>query len=220
MNDLIKVLVVDDHLIVRRGLAAYLVARNGMQVVGEAATGEEAIVKARSLGPDVILMDLNMPGMGGLEAMRIICAQVPGARVLVLTSYDDGNRVPEAIQSGALGYLRKDTSPDELFHAIHNIAKGASYLSQEIVQKLICGLQGSKGDTQNGNHLTEREMDVLAALAKGMSNQEIADSLIISNATVRTHVRNVLEKLGVANRTEAAVYAVESGILCNRAVHA
>jgi NarL family two-component system response regulator LiaR len=217
MNYLIRLLVVDDHQIVRCGLAAFLTARNGMQVVGEAATGEEAIVKARYLNPDVILMDLNMPGMGGLEATRMICAEKPDARILILTSFDEDNRVPAAIQAGALGYLRKDTSADELFNAIHNIARGASYLSQEIVQKLVHGLHGSKGNSRDGNALTERELDVLAALAKGLSNQEIADLLIISCTTVRSHVRNVLGKLGVSNRTEAAIYAVESGVLYHRA---
>lgn len=209
MSCLIKVLIVDDHQIVRRGLASLLSARNGMQVVGEAATGEEAIVKARSLNPDVILMDLIIPGIGGIEAIRVICGEKPDARILVLTSFDEDNRVSATIEAGALGYLRKETSPDELFDAIRDVAKGASYLPQEIVQKLVRGLQEAKNNALNGNDLTEREMDVLSALAKGMSNQQIANHLMISTATVRSHVRNILSKLGVTNRTEAALYFVE-----------
>lgn len=220
MNDLIKVFIVDDHLIVRRGLATLLIARNGMQVVGEASTGEEAIVKARHVQPDVILMDLNLPGMGGLEALRIICAEDPTARILVLTTFDEDKRVSAAIHAGALGYLRKDTSPDELFDAIRQIAKGGSYLPQEIVQKLVRDLQGPKCSIPKGSVLTEREKDILAALAKGLSNQQIADMLFIGDTTVRSHVRNILGKLGVSNRTEAAIFAVESGIVCNRALSA
>jgi two-component system, NarL family, response regulator LiaR len=218
MSDLIRVLVVDDHQIVRRGLATLLIARNGMQVVGEAADGEEAVVKARHLQVDVILMDLIMPRLGGLEAIRAIRAEDPTARILVLTSFDEDSRVSAAIKAGALGYLRKDASPDDLFHAIRNTAKGASYLPQEIVQKLIRDLQHTNTSMQIGVDLTEREIDVLGAIAKGMSNQEIADTLFISTTTVRTHVRNLLGKLGVANRTQAALYAVESGITNKREV--
>jgi len=218
MSDLIKILVVDDHQIVRRGLATLLISRNGMQVVGEAADGEEAIVKARHLNADVILMDLIMPRLGGLEAIRTIRAEDPTARILVLTSFDEDSRVSAAIKAGALGYLRKDASPDDLIHAIRNTAKGASYLPQEIVQKLIRDLQHTTTTTQIGIDLTDREIDVLAAIAKGLSNQEIADTLFISTTTVRTHVRNLLGKLGVANRTQAALYAVESGITSKREV--
>lgn len=135
------------------------------------------------------------------------------ARILVLTSYDEDDRVTTAIQAGALGYLRKDTSADELFEAIRTVAKGASYLSPEIVGKLVRGLRGSQGHTQDDPGLTARELVVLAAIAKGMTNQQIADLLVIGVTTVRTHVRNILGKLGINNRTEAAVYAKQSGIL-------
>jgi DNA-binding NarL/FixJ family response regulator len=212
VSDLISILVVDEHEIVRRGMATLLVARNAMQVIGEAADGEEAVVKAHHLKADVILMDLLMPRLDGLEAIRAILAEDATARILVLTSFDEDSRVTAVIKAGALGYLRKDASPDALFHAIRNAAKGASYLPQEIMQKLIRDLQHTNSTTQVGIDLTEREIDVLGAIAKGMSNQEIAETLFISTTTVRTHVRNLLGKLGVTNRTQAALYAVQSGI--------
>jgi two-component system, NarL family, response regulator LiaR len=212
MAELIRILVVDDHPIVQRGLTSVLVPRNGFQVVGEAGDGEEAVIKARMLRPDVILMDMIMPRMGGLEAIRLIRAENPDAHILVLTSFDEDNRVSAAVKAGALGYLRKDSSPDDLFAAIRKTATGATYLPPEIVQKLIRDLQHPAAAPQPGNELTERELDVLAAISKGMSNQEIAEKLYISTATVRTHVRNLLSKLGVANRTQAALYAVEAGL--------
>lgn len=211
MAELIRVLVVDDHPIVRRGIAGVLIPRNGMQVIGEAEDGEEAIVRARQLHPDVILMDLNMPKLGGLEAIRAIHAEDPAARILVLTSFDEDGRVSAAIKAGALGFLRKDASPDDLFDAIRYTAKGKSFLPQEIVHQLIHDLRNPVSLAEAGTELTEREQDVLSAIAKGMSNQEIADALTISTTTVRTHVRNVLHKLGVANRTQAALCAVKSG---------
>jgi DNA-binding NarL/FixJ family response regulator len=191
-----------------------------MHVVGEAATGEEAIIKARGLKPDVILMDLSMPGMGGAAAIGILRVEAPEARILVLTNFDDDSYITAALQAGALGYLRKDTSPDELFEALHKVARGTSYLSQEVVQKIVKGVQTPKSTSKKSNELTEREIDVLAALAKGMSNREIADLLLISTTTVRSHVRHLLDKLGMTNRTEAAVYAVESGLLCSRVLSA
>lgn len=212
MAELISVLVVDDHPLVRRGIASVVIPRNGMQVVGEAADGAEAVVRARQLHPDVILMDLIMPKQSGLEAICAILAEDPAARILVLTSFDDDGRVSGAIKAGALGFLRKDASPDDLFVAIRNTAKGASYLPQEIVQKLIRDLQHPGSPASVGAGLTDRELDVLAAIAKGMSNQEIANTLYIGTTTVRTHVRNVLRKLGVANRTQAALCAVKSGL--------
>jgi DNA-binding NarL/FixJ family response regulator len=220
MSTLIRVLVVDDHQIVRRGLATLLIARNGMQVVGEAATGEEAITKARALNPEVILMDLRMPGMGGAEAMRILRAEMPAAYCLVLTTFSEDEHLSAALQAGARGYLYKDTSPDELFEAIRAVAKGAFHLPQEIIQKLVRTQQESKSKAQVAHSLTKRELDVLGSLAKGMSNREIADFHFVSIATVRSHVRNLLDKLDVSNRTEAAVYAVESGLLDQRVLSA
>lgn len=212
MNELIRVLVVDDHPIVQRGLASVLTARNGFHVIGEASNGTEAVIKARSLRPDVILMDLVMPQMDGLEAIRQIRSEDPTARILVLTSFDEDSRVAAAIKTGALGYLRKDSSPDDLFMAIRKTATGTSYLPPEIVQKLIRDLQHPVTAAEPQIDLTERELDVLSAIAQGLSNQEIADALFISTATVRTHVRNLLSKLGVVNRTQAALYAVEYGL--------
>ena len=212
MSEEIRVLIADDHTVVRGGLVALLEDVEGIQVIAEAGDGIEAVLKARSVKPDVILMDLMMPRMTGIEATEEIKRENPNARILVLTSFDDDGRVSGAIKAGALGFLRKDASPDDLFVAIRNTAKGASYLPQEIVQKLIRDLQHPGSPASVGAGLTDRELDVLAAIAKGMSNQEIANTLYIGTTTVRTHVRNVLRKLGVANRTQAALCAVKSGL--------
>jgi DNA-binding NarL/FixJ family response regulator len=213
MSDLIRVLVVDDHLIVRRGLASLLTARNGMLVVGEAADGEEAIVKARHLQPDVILMDLMLPRIGGLAAIRIIRAENPNARILVLTAADEEEHITAVLQAGALGFLPKDIAVEDILLSIQYAAKGGIYLPQEIVQKLIRHLQAPVTTAPSPVEFTAREVDVLASIAKGMSNQEIADCLLISRTTVRTHVRNILSKLGATNRTQAALFAIEAGIL-------
>jgi len=209
MSDLIRILIVDDHFVVRQGLAALLAPRNGMEVVGEAATGREAVDQARYLQPDVILMDMMMPEMDGPEAIALIKQENPAARILVLTSFGESKQISAAIQAGALGYLLKDSSPDDLLHAIHSVYRGNLVLPQDLALKLMQPQPVSVALDQ----LTERETDVLRLLAKGQSNQEIAATLNIGMTTVRSHVSNILMKLNVSNRTQAALVAQERQLL-------
>jgi NarL family two-component system response regulator LiaR len=213
MNDLIKVLIADDHLIVRRGLSSLLIPRNGMKVVGEAGDGKEAVALALELQPDVILMDMVMPNQDGVGAIKEIMQKMPGSRILVLTSFGEEARISEAIRAGALGYLLKDSSPDQLFQAIRNVAEGNLSLSQNLALKLMQELQRPPEPKPSDLALTERELDVLRGIAGGLSNQEIARELSISATTVRTHISNLFGKLNLTNRTQAALYAVEHGLL-------
>lgn len=208
MSDLIRILIADDHFVVRQGLAALLAPRNGMQVVGEAATGKEAVALARTLQPDVILMDMVMPEMEGPEAIALIRQDNPNARILVLTSFGESKQVSAAIQAGALGYLLKDSSPDDLLYAVRSVHRGSLVLTQDLIVKLIQPQPAAALD-----QLTERETDVLRLLAQGQSNQEIARNLNISMTTVRSHVSNILSKLNVSNRTQAALVAQERQLL-------
>ncbi len=205
MAALIRVLVADDHFVVRQGLATLLVPRNGMQVVGEAANGREAVDLAQALQPDVILMDLIMPEMDGAEAIARIKTQNPAARVLVLTSFGEKEKVAAAIRAGALGYLLKDSSPDDLFDAIRSVHRGHLFLPQELATELL----QPQAPEPTVNHFTARELDVLRLLVQGKSNPEIGQALFISSTTVRSHVTSILTKLNVANRTQAAVVAQE-----------
>jgi len=209
MSDLIRILIADDHFVVRQGLAALLAPRNGMQVVGEAATGKEAVDLARTLQPDVILMDMVMPEMEGPEAIALIKQDNPQVRVLVLTSFGESKQVAAAIQAGALGYLLKDSSPDDLLHAIRSVHRGNLVMPQDLALKLMQPQPAAAAI----DRLTERETDVLRLLAQGQSNQEIAQNLNISATTVRAHVSSILAKLGVDNRTQAALIARERQML-------
>jgi DNA-binding NarL/FixJ family response regulator len=205
MTDLIRVLIADDHYVVRQGLAALLAPRNGMEVVGEAANGREAVELAWTLQPDVILMDMVMPEMNGPEAIALIKQENPKTRILVLTSFGESKQIAAAIQAGALGYLLKDSSPDDLLHAIRSVYRGNLVLPQDLALALMQPRPAAAALDQ----LTERETDVLRLLAQGQSNQEIARNLSISATTVRSHVSTILMKLDVSNRTQAALVARE-----------
>ncbi len=209
MTDLIRILIADDHFVVRQGLASLLLPRNDMQVVGEAANGREAVDLARLLRPDVILMDMIMPELNGPEAIALIRQENPTARILVLTSFGDSKQVSAAIAAGALGYLLKNSSPDDLIHAIHSVYLGKLVLPQDLVLKLV----QPRSAAAAVDPLTERETDVLRLLAQGQSNQEIATALNISANTVRSHVSIILMKLKVSNRTQAVLVAQERQLL-------
>lgn len=208
----IRVLISDDHDVVRRGLRALLETENDIEIVGEAADGVEAVLKARSLRPDVTLLDLMMPRKNGIEVIGDIKQETPEARILVLTSFSDDEKVFSAIKAGALGYLLKETSPDELLQAVRDVYHGESSLHPAIARKLIRELNRPSSLPPAEEPLTEREIEVLIKVARGLSNQEIADSLVISERTVRTHVSNILSKLHLANRTQAALYALKEGL--------
>jgi NarL family two-component system response regulator LiaR len=214
MNEFIRVLVVDDHPVVQQGLSGLITPRYGMTVVGQAQNGDEAVEKARSLRPDVILMDLIMPGKSGLEAIGEIRRENPEARILVLTSFGEEDRVSAAVRTGASGYLLKDSPPDELLHAIREVAKGNLFLPQDIALKLRQDLQHPKQDIPTPESiLTERELEVLKLVAQGLSNKQIGTKLVISEVTVRYHISNILDRLHLDNRIQAAVYAVQEGLV-------
>ena len=212
MTETIRVLIAEDHTIVRGGLVALLEDVDGIEVVSEAADGVEAVLKTRAAQPDVILMDLAMPRKTGIEAIEEIKAENPNARILVLTSFSDDDKVFAAIKAGALGYLLKETSSQDLLQAIVDVHHGESSLHPAIARKLIRELNRPTSLPPSEEPLTEREAEVLVLVARGLSNQDIADKLIISERTVRTHVSNILSKLHLANRTQAALYALKEGL--------
>jgi NarL family two-component system response regulator LiaR len=208
----IRILIADDHAVVREGLRALIDTEPGMELAGEATDGVEAVDRARSLQPDVILLDLLMPRKGGLEAIGEIKEDNPDARILVLTSFDEDEKVFHAIKSGALGYLLKDASPQELLRAIREVHHGEPSMQPPIAHKVMRELQRTSNLPPTEEPLTAREVEILKWVAQGLSNQEIADKLVISERTVRTHVSNILSKLYLANRTQAALYALREGI--------
>jgi two-component system, NarL family, response regulator LiaR len=209
---MIRVMIADDHSIVRKGIRALLATEPDIEVIGEASDGAQAVAQAEKLQPDVILMDMVMPQMDGVEAIRRIIANRPGARILVLTSFAADEKVFPAIKAGALGYLLKDSGPEELVQAIHQVYLGQSSLHPTIARKLLQEISHSSGRPTIPDPLTDREIEVLKLVAKGESNRQIADNMVISEATVRTHVSNILGKLHLASRTEAALYALREGI--------
>ncbi len=219
MTETIRVLIAEDHTIVRGGLIALLENVEGIKVVSEAADGVEAVLKTRAAKPDVILMDLAMPRKSGIEAIEEIKAENPNARILVLTSFSDDDKVFAAIKAGALGYLLKETSSQDLLQAIIDVYHGESSLHPAIARKLIRELNRPTSLPPSEDPLTEREAEVLVLVARGLSNQDIADRLIISERTVRTHVSNILSKLHLANRTQAALYALKEGLTSLEDVH-
>ena len=212
MNEMIRVLIVDDHTVVRDGLNALLSAEPGMQVIGTGANGTEAVKLAASLKPDVILLDLVMPRMDGIQATLEIKRQNPAARILILTSFSESHQVFSAIKAGAMGYLLKDSSSEELIQAIRDTYHNKPALQPEIARKLMQDIQNPSGTASPENALTEREIEILQQLALGKTNQEIADTFVLSERTVRTHITNILAKLGLSNRTQAVLYALKQGI--------
>ena len=210
--DAIQVLIADDHPIVREGLRTLIASEPGMEIVGEATNGAEAVSLARELKPDVILMDLIMPVKDGLQAIGEIKDENPDASILVLTSFSEEDKVFPAIRAGALGYLLKDAAPDHLLQAIYDVHRGESSLHPSIALQLIREINQPSDLPPAPDPLSQRELQVVKLLAQGLTNQEIADRLVISEWTVRTHVRNILGKLHLANRTQAALYALREGI--------
>ncbi len=213
MSEVIRVYITDDHQIVRRGIRQLLSTEKGIEVIGEASNGKEAIADMEKLKPDIVLMDLVMPVMDGIEAIRQIKAGYPSIQILVLTSFATDDKVFPAIKAGALGYLIKDTSPDELINAIRQVHKGEPTLHSSIAQKLLKEISHTPAeDSASPDPLTDREVEVLKLIARGLSNQEIAETLVVSVATVYTHVSRVLDKLHLASRTQAALYALREGL--------
>ena len=212
MEKLTRLVIADDSPRARHGQRAILAIQPGIEVVGEAADGEEAIDQAQRLCPDVILMDLVMPKLDGIEAIKQIVAQQSKARILVLTSFAADDKVFPAIKEGALGYLLKDSGPDELVQAIHQVYRGEPSLDPSIARKLLQELSHPPKIAPTTDPLTERELGVLRLVAQGKSNREIAEQLVITEMTVRTHVSNILSKLHLASRTQAALYALKEGL--------
>ncbi len=211
----ITVLLVDDHTIVRQGVRGYLETQPDLQVVGEAGSGEEAIRLAAEQAPDVVLMDLLMPGgIDGVEATRRVKRASPRSQVIVLTSYHQDEHIFPAIRAGALSYVLKDVAPAELAEAVRKAARGEAVLHAQVAARVVQELQGAPRDAVNPfTDLSERELEVLKLIAAGASNESIAEQLVISEKTVKSHVSNILSKLHVADRTQAAVYAWREGVV-------
>jgi len=208
----IRVLIVDDQAIVRKGIHALLAEVETVTIVGEAEDGAQAIALAQELNPDVILMDLVMPGVDGIEAIRRITGQQEEARVLVLTSFAGDDKVFPAIKAGALGYLLKDSEPADLLEAIRQVHRGEPSLHPIIARKVLQEMQHPPKQLPTPDPLTDRELQVLRLVAKGLGNREIADRLVVTEATVRSHVSNILGKLHLANRVQATLYALQEGL--------
>ncbi|WP_150269316.1 response regulator [Paenibacillus tepidiphilus] len=211
MEEAIKVLLVDDHEMVRIGLAAVLGTEDGIEVVGEAGSGEEGIRLAREYNPDVVLMDLVMEGMDGIETTRQLMKLFPDCKVIVLTSYLDDEKMYPVIEAGAFSYLLKTSRASEVADAIRAAARGQSVLESQVASKMMNRFR-NKAEAPAYKELTDREMEVLRLLAQGKSNQDIADQLIIGIKTVKFHVTNILAKLDVEDRTQAAIYAYKNGL--------
>lgn len=208
----IRILIADDHHVVRRGLVFFLKTQKGLDIVGEAKDGKEAIEKAAELLPDLILMDLDMPVMNGIEATKAIKEKYEDMKILILTSFSDQDHVIPAMEAGASGYQLKDIEPDKLVHSIEAIMRGEKQLHPKATTLLVENLTKSKTERMPMDELTKRELEVLKEIVNGKSNKEIAASLYITEKTVKTHITNILSKLDLADRTQAALFAVRSGM--------
>ena len=209
MGDVISVLIADDHPFVRHGLRTYLETLDDMDVAGEAENGIEAVELVERLLPDVVLMDLVMPELDGIGAIRRIREVAPSTKVIALTSFDDDEKVFPAIKAGAAGYLLKDVRPADLAEAVRKASRGEALLAPSVAARLMQEVSGERAAPAG---LTERELEVLRLIARGMSNKQIANELVVSEKTVKTHVSNILAKLHLADRTQAALYAVREGL--------
>ena len=208
----IRLLIVDDHPVVRQGLSSWVEIKEGLELVGEASDGVTAVTLCQTLQPDVVLLDLVMPRMNGLEVIKEIKRDMPDVRILVITSFVEDDNVVAAIKAGAEGYLLKDSPPEMLLQAIHDVYRGESSLHPTAAHMLIQELNQPSDQTQTEFPLTKREVDVLKLVAKGYSNQDIAHQLSLSEGTVSTHVRNILAKLNLENRTQATLFALREGL--------
>jgi two-component system, NarL family, response regulator LiaR len=212
MPDLIRVLIVDDHPVVRKGMTTLLAGEQDIDIVGEASNGKQALDQVEKLHPDVILMDLVMPEMDGIEAIQLISSHHPEIRILVMTSFTADEKVFPSIKAGALGYLLKDSDPEDMIRMIHQVYRGELSLHPMIARKVIQELNRPADQSLTTEPLTEREVEILQLIAQGLDNQEIADRLNLKDATVRTHVSNILGKLHLANRVQATLYALRKGL--------
>jgi two-component system, NarL family, response regulator LiaR len=210
---MIRVLIADDHAVVREGLRGFLALQDDVEVVGEAADGQEAVAAVERLVPDVALVDLVMPRVDGVEAIRRIRAVAPSTRIIVLTSFTDEDKMLPAVRAGAVGYLLKDVEPRELVSAIRTVNDGETLLHPAVVRELVREVAGARRAPAADNPLTAREREVLGLIARGRANKAIAFELGVAEKTVKTHVSNILAKLGVTDRTQAALYAVREGLV-------
>ncbi|MFJ7949376.1 response regulator [Streptomyces sp. NPDC096354] len=210
-DKIIRVLLVDDHQVVRRGLRTFLEIQDDIEVVGEAADGAEGVARSEELHPDVVLMDIKMPGTDGIEALRKLRELENPAKVLIVTSFTEQRTVVPALRAGASGYVYKDVDPDALAGAIRSVYAGHVLLQPEVAGALLAQ-EDAGGGTGRGSTLTEREREVLGLIADGRSNREIARALVLSEKTVKTHVSNILMKLDLSDRTQAALWAVRHGV--------
>lgn len=213
MDERIRILIVDDHPLIREGLRAVLETQPDMELVGEARDGNEAVSRALTLRPDVVLMDLSLPEMDGVEATRLILEKDPAVRVLVLSNYLDDEKIFSVLKAGAKGYILKEAVPQDLRQAVRSVYQGKSALDPSIQRKLVDHLsQANNSAPSESEGLTDRELEVLRMLAQGFSNPQIAAKISVAEGTVRFHVSNILRKLGLENRTQAVLYALQKGL--------